>query len=114
MIKDLSCIEFVKQSECKGCLLHSYNKCEDIYKDIAGCICYDENDDSVRIMRKKEVWETCTKENTKAGDPVRPRGRECEAKCKVMYIYEDGQHFLMSSGYVNEEKRYLYDFEIKK
>lgn len=82
MLKDYEVIEGICGDCCfyGGCSSNDYNSL--CVKLLAHC----------EIFKKKEVWETCTRENTKIGDTVEGCPDQLH---EVKYIHECYEDFLL-------------------
>lgn len=83
-MRDLSKYELVDGEGCAGCVLDNYQEyCFSFFEWLTGESC------DKKILKKKEVWETCTKENTKVGDKVKNKRDEIYLIVAISNISED-------------------------
>jgi len=116
MLKDLRNIKVVS-GICPDCLLYTgYNSgcnsgCNITYTKITNETCVGYNKSHGNIIKKEEVWEICTRENTSIGDIVYT-DIDCEAG-EVTYINKYEDYFYLDVG-DNESEYPLGEFKIKK
>lgn len=85
MIETLENIEVV-EGTCSECVLWNYTSCDSIFYTLCGFGCGRHVPNKDIILKKKEVWVRCTKENTKVGDTIRG---VYKPSLKVKYISND-------------------------
>ena len=101
MIKNLKHIEVV-EGECKDCDFNEVG-CEVLCQRLIP-----ESFHNKLFLRKKETWETCTKENTKVGDTVYKDIKYTSGKYKesreynVKYIHETEGEFLLNDDMITD------------
>jgi len=97
MLKDLGCIKVVPGvcSDChfkKPCLGNNYGS---FIKDVLKTHSCSALIGMCNIFKMEEMWETCTRENTQAGDIV--RGDITGNKFVVKIIHETRDRFLLDN-----------------
>ena len=112
MLKNLGHIEVVRGA-CRDCLLYGASYCYDQFKNLVGFDCA--NEDAKYILKKKERWETCTKENIKIGDTVRWL-KDADTEYKVTHIFKTRNRFMVedSSGFKCFNSQPLSNYEVKE
>lgn len=105
-MRDLSNYEVVN-GECKDCILHNKNSCTCIFNFITGSIC------NCTILKKKQKWVKCTKENTKAGDTVRSI-KYPDMYYTVDYVYKHKHKILITKNKIIEKCFYIDMFEVQE
>ena len=101
MIKDLGHIEVV-EGKCEAC---DYNEpgCEVLCRQFTPF---------GHILRKKEKWETCNRENTEAGDIVRVKESATGSEYLVDYVHKNNSDFVIDGrNYFNIME--CYEVKIK-
>ena len=98
-IKDLGHIEVV-EGGCSDCILLSASTCNEIFKDLTGLYSCNDSYDCNYILKKKEVWETCTRENTKVGLYV--YNNVNKTTFKIKYILNSRDRFILENHYGND------------
>lgn len=106
-IKNLKHIEVVKATKrCEGCMLEHIKDgglvCTQVAMILTGEDC------TGIILKKKEVLETCTKENTIAGDTV--WHKKSMIVSNVKYIHETDSRFLLDDCTAMD---HMEKFEVK-
>lgn len=107
-MKDLSDYEVdINTDSCYGCALIHVPGCNNIFEFLTDTVCTD------KILKKKEKWVRCTKENTNVGDTV--RGYRNENLYTVTYIHKYARTFELDFGDCEREQHMAcYEIQVKE
>jgi hypothetical protein len=113
-MRDLGNIEVV-EGKCDDCMFYDCNYvssiCDAFFKALVGESC--DYCGGYLIIKKKEKWATCTRENTKAGDIVRYKASDRYRT--VDYVFKRRDRLLLTSDdrTMNENSARMGDYEIQ-